>query len=147
MTDTKRPTIMFVDDNQTNLIIGKNMLKDSYMVYALPSAERLFVFLENVMPDLILLDIMMPEVDGYDVIKALKADARYADIPVIFVTAKTSEMDEQEGLSLGAVDFVTKPFTAAILKKRIENHLLITRQQTELQRLRDALAKTEDEAG
>ncbi len=139
MLEHKRQTIMLVDDNQANLNIGKNMLKDLYEVYALPSAERLFKFLENVMPDLILLDIAMPGMSGFDVLKILKADTRYADIPVIFVTAKTDETDELEGLRLGAVDYVAKPFSAAILLKRIENHLLIARQKEELIRLSENL--------
>ncbi len=121
----KRQIIMFVDDNPTNLTLGKNMLQDFYEVYALPSAERFFTFLEMVTPDLILLDVRMPDMDGYEVIKILKADARYADIPVIFVTTKALEMDELKGLELGAADYVTKPFSAAILLKRIENHLLL----------------------
>ncbi len=119
----KRQTIMLVDDNPINLTLGKNMLQDYYEVYALPSAERLFKFLEVVTPDLILLDIRMPEMDGYEVIRILKDDARYADIPVIFVTTKAMETDELKGLELGAADYVTKPFSAAILLKRIENHL------------------------
>lgn len=135
MLEKKRPIIMLVDDNQANLHIGKNMLKSFYEVYALPSAERLFRFLERVRPDLILLDIVMPDMNGLEVIKILKADARYADIPVIFVTAKTEEMKESEGLELGAADYVIKPFSAAILLKRIENHLLIQKQQSELKRV------------
>jgi putative two-component system response regulator len=131
---------MLVDDNLANLSIAKNMLKDSYEVYALPSAERLFKFLETVAPDLILLDIAMPGMSGFDVMHVLKADSRYADIPVIFVTAKSEEVNELEGLELGAVDYVTKPFSAAILLKRIENHLLIQRQKAELKRLNNNLA-------
>ncbi len=141
MLDKKRQTIMLVDDNQANLNIGKNMLKGHYEVYALPSAERLFKFLETVKPDLILLDIAMPGMNGFDVIRILKADARYMKIPVIFVTAKAEETDELVGLALGAVDYVTKPFSAAILLKRIENQLLIENQKTELQNFNDNLIK------
>ncbi len=141
MLERKRQTIMLVDDNQANLNIGKNMLKGLYEVYALPSAERLFKFLESVLPDLILLDIDMPGMNGFDVIRILKAEARYANIPVIFVTAKTEEMDELEGLELGAVDYVTKPFSAAILLKRIESHLLIERQNAELKKFNDNLVE------
>ncbi len=135
----KRQTIMLVDDNQANLNIGKNMLRDYYEVYALPSAERLFKFLETVHPNLILLDIVMPGMNGFDVIKILKADARYVDIPVIFVTSKTQETDELEGLALGAVDYITKPFAAAIMLKRIESHLLIEQQRRELKNFNDNL--------
>jgi putative two-component system response regulator len=141
MFEKKRQTIMLVDDNQANLNIGKNMLKGYYEVYALPSAERLFKFLETVMPDLILLDISMPGMNGFDVIRILKADVRYAHIPVIFVTSSTEEMNELEGLTLGAVDYVTKPFSAAIMMKRIENHLLIEKQKAELKNFNDNLIK------
>ncbi len=145
MLERKRQTIMLVDDNQANLNIGKNMLKNFYEVYALPSAERLFKFLESVKPDLILLDIGMPGMDGFDVIRILKAETRYMHIPIIFVTAKTEEMDELEGLELGAADYVIKPFSAAILLKRIENHLLIERQKAELKKLNeDLIEKVKD---
>ncbi len=139
MMDRRRQTIMLVDDNQANLNIGKNMLKSHYEVYALPSAERLFKFLESVKPDLILLDIEMPGMNGFDVIRILKADPRYMKIPIIFVTAKSEETDELVGLALGAVDYVTKPFSAAILLKRIENNLLIESQKAELQDFNDNL--------
>ena len=141
MITAKRQTIMLVDDNQANLNIGKNILKPYYEVYALPSSERLFKFLESVTPDLILLDIVMPGMNGFDVIRLLKADGRYADIPVIFLTSRAEEPDELEGLDLGAVDYVTKPFSAAILLKRIENHMLIKRQKLELTRLNGSLVE------
>jgi putative two-component system response regulator len=134
-----RQIIMLVDDNQANLSMGKNILKNYYEVYALPSAERLFKFLGTVMPDLILLDVEMPDMNGFEVIKKLKNEAKYTDIPVIFVTSKTEEMNELEGLDLGAVDYVAKPFSAAILLKRIENHLLIKQQKTELKQFNDNL--------
>jgi putative two-component system response regulator len=130
---------MLVDDNQANLTMGKNMLKDYYEVYALPSVERLFKFLETVVPDLILLDVAMPNINGFDALSILRADTRYTDIPVIFFTAKTEETDELEGLKLGAVDYVAKPFSAAILLNRIANHLLIKKQKAELQKLNDRL--------
>ena len=139
MMERKRQTIMLVDDNQANLNMGKNMLKDFFEVYALPSSERLFKFLETVTPDLILLDIAMPSMNGFDVMKILKANSKYAAIPVIFVTSKAQEMDELAGLALGAVDYVTKPFSAAILLKRIENQLLIERQKQELKNLNESL--------
>ena len=140
MSQQKRQIIMLVDDNPSNLNIAKNILKPFYEVYALPSAERLFKFLETVKPDIILLDIEMPVMNGYDVIKVLKSDAKLADIPVVFVTAKSEDMDELEGLSLGAVDYVTKPFSSAILLKRIENHLTMAEQKTELSKLKEELA-------
>ena len=127
-----RNRIILVDDDMTNLTMGRNMLKAFYEVYPAPSAAKLFEILENVLPDLILLDIAMPEVNGYETIKKLKADARFADIPVIFLTAKSDESSELEGFNLGAVDYVSKPFSGPLLQKRIENQLLIIRQKRDL---------------
>jgi len=137
----KRQKIMLVDDNKAYLTMGKNILGEHYDIYALPSAEKLFGFLKCVTPDLILLDIEMPGMNGYEAITILKEDRQYADIPVIFVTARTSESNEYEGLALGAIDYVTKPFAPALLLKRIENHLLLHRQKARLQDFNDNLLK------
>jgi len=140
MTAIKQKIIL-VDDNKANLFVGESMLEKHYDIYALSSATKFFHCLERITPDLILLDIEMPEMNGYDIIKILKSDNRYADIPVIFVTAKTMETDELEGLALGAVDYVAKPFSAAILLKRIETHLTIQKQKSDL---RNANGKLKD---
>jgi putative two-component system response regulator len=134
-----RKTILLVDDNATNLAAGKEMLKEKYKVYPVPSAEIMFDLLENVYPEMILLDIDMPEMNGYDAIKKLKANPKYEDIPVIFLTAMTDEGSEMEGLSLGAIDYVSKPFSAPLLLKRIENHLLTQNQKRELKALNENL--------
>jgi putative two-component system response regulator len=139
MNDNIRQKIMLVDDNKANLIMGKNILNKYYEVYALPSGEKLFECLKRVTPDLILLDIEMPGMNGYETITSLKADIRYTDIPVIFVTAKSSEAYEFDGLTLGAIDYVTKPFAPVLLLKRIENHLLIQKQKAKLQDFNDNL--------
>jgi putative two-component system response regulator len=128
----KRKRIVIVDDNISNLTIGKNILKPYYEVLITPSAEKLFICLENFIPDLILLDIEMPNIDGFEVIKFLKSVGRYADIPVIFLTAKLDERSELKGLGLGAVDYVYKPFSAPLLLKRIETHILLALQRKEL---------------
>ena len=133
--------IMIVDDNKANLTMGKSILNEQYDVYALPSSDKMFEFLMHVKPDLILLDIEMPGMNGYEIITILKAGKQYADIPVIFVTAKSSETDEYDGLALGAIDYVTKPFSPALLLKRIENHLLIQKQKAGLQDYNDNLVK------
>jgi putative two-component system response regulator len=130
---------MLVDDNLANLSIGKAMLKDLYEVYAIPSAAKLFEVIEHVTPDLILLDVLMPDMNGYAVIRKLKMDQRWSDVPVIFLTARTEESNELEGLSLGAIDYVFKPFNAQLLLKRIENHLLTVRQKRELENYNDNL--------
>ena len=139
-----RNTIILVDDNLTNLAVGKNMLKTFYHVIPAPSAREMFEDLEKVIPDLILLDIEMPEMNGYEAIEKLKADARFAEIPIIFLTAKDDADSELEGLDLGAVDYVTKPFSAPLLLKRISRELQVVQQNKELlltqTALRDNLA-------
>ena len=130
--DVTRKKIFLVDDIVANLDQGRNMLKSTYSTYPAQSAEKLFELLENVTPDLILLDINMPVMNGYEAIKKLKADNRYADIPVIFHTAKADDESELEGFDLGAVDYVSKPFSAPLLAKRIETHLLISQQKKDL---------------
>jgi putative two-component system response regulator len=111
---------------------GKNILRAFYQVLAVPSAAKMFEILDKVIPDLILLDIEMPEMDGYEAIKLLKIDDRFTGIPVIFLTAKTDTDSELEGFDLGAVDYITKPFSPPLLLKRIDKELLIVRQRKEL---------------
>jgi len=137
--DSVRSRIIMVDDNMTNLTMGRNLLKASYEVYPAPSAAKLFEILENVHPDLILLDIEMPEMNGYEVLTRMNADPRYSDIPVIFLTARTDENSELKGFEMGAVDYVAKPFSGPLLLKRIENQLLIIRQKKELETVKNAL--------
>jgi putative two-component system response regulator len=121
--EEERKTIVLVDDNKTNLSAGKNMLKDKYKVFPAPSAAIMFDLLEHIVPDLILLDVEMPEMNGYEAIKRLKSNPQQAGIPVVFLTAMTDKDSEQQGLSLGAVDYVTKPFSAPVLLERIEKHI------------------------
>ncbi|MCL2008339.1 MAG: response regulator [Treponema sp.] len=127
-----RQRIILVDDNMTNLDLGRSMLKTFYEVYPAPSGEKLFEILENVIPDLVLLDVEMPEMSGYAALKKMKADDRFKNIPVIFLTAKDDEQSELEGLDLGAVDYISKPFSVPLLLKRIANHLLIEQQRNDL---------------
>jgi len=115
--------IMMVDDDPVILKIGRHFLKDIYEVYPLPSAAKLFEVLEKVTPDLIMLDIQMPEMNGIEALKILKADDRYKKIPVIFVSAVDDDASVYTNLSLGAYSCVSKPFTAEELISRIENCL------------------------
>jgi putative two-component system response regulator len=107
--EINRKTILIVDDNMSNLTTGKNLLKVRYKVFPAPSAARMFEILGQVSPDLILLDVDMPEMNGYEAIQRLKADRRFADIPVIFLTSKNDEQSEMRGLALGGADYVFKP--------------------------------------
>jgi putative two-component system response regulator len=124
-----REKIVLVDDNITNLTLAKNILAEKYIFFTIPSGAKLFALLEKIKPDLILLDIEMPEMSGYEVLKILKADRKTAEIPVIFLTAKGDAFSELEGLNLGAVDYISKPFSPPLLIKRIELHLLIEAQK------------------
>jgi CheY-like chemotaxis protein len=132
MNETRK-VILMVDDVKANLATGKVMLNDHYQVIPVTSAKIMFEILEKNIPDLILLDIEMPEMNGYEAIKKLKAIDRFSDIPVIFLTAKAGDDSEFEGLDLGAVDYVRKPFSAPLLIKRIEKELLIVKQRKDLQ--------------
>ena len=131
-TSPRRQTIVMVDDNLTTLNIARSALRKHYDTYSLSSGTDLFKLLEKVTPDLILLDIEMPKISGFDAIKKLKVDKRFSEIPVIFVTSRYDESSELEGLSLGAIDYITKPFSPALLLRRIKNHLLIASQEKEL---------------
>ena len=142
---TEKELIILVDDNPTNLRTGINVLSEKYSVATAPSAEKLFSLLENSKPNLILLDIDMPEMNGYESIKILKAKEETKNIPVIFLTGKTESDDELEGLSLGAIDYITKPFQPSLLLKRIEVHLLVEKQTVELKNFNDNLQKMVEE--
>jgi len=116
-------TIFIVDDNDANLLIAKNALDGMYETYALPSAERMFKLLEKIKPDLILLDVDMPKMDGFEAMQKLKSDDSLKTIPVIFLTAKQDSESERQGFEIGAIDFISKPFSQPVLLKRIEMHI------------------------
>ena len=126
--------IMFVDDSKTNLVIGKSLLSPKYEVYTMLSGDKLFEMLEAVTPDLILLDVEMPDMNGFEVLERLKEMESARDIPVIFLTAQIGADSELEGLSKGAVDYITKPFSPPLLLKRIELHLLLQEQRSTLEK-------------
>jgi putative two-component system response regulator len=143
--ENEKKFIILVDDNPTNLRIGKSVLATQYRVATSPSAEKMFDILKNNNPAIILLDIDMPEMNGYEAIKILKSKPETKNIPVIFLTAKTDSDDELEGLSLGAIDYITKPFQPSLLLKRIEVHLLVESQRKKLQYFNENLQKMVEE--
>ena len=116
-------TIFIVDDNDVNRITAKNALEGTYIPYAIPSAQRMLKLAEKIIPDLILLDVEMPEMNGYEALEILKRNPRLNKIPVIFLTGKNDSESETRGFELGAVDFINKPFSPPVLIKRIESHL------------------------
>jgi len=121
-----KKTILLVDDSPDNLVLMNDLLKDLYKVKIANSGEKaLRIAATGQPPDLVLLDVMMPEMDGHEVCRRLKADPALCDIPVIFLTAKSEVDDEKLGLDLGAVDYITKPISPPITLSRVRNHLLL----------------------
>jgi putative two-component system response regulator len=122
----EKKTILVVDDTPDNLSLMSGLLKDDYKVKVANNGEKaLKIAAGSPQPDLILLDIMMPGMDGYEVCQHLKADPATRDIPVIFLTAKVEVEDEKKGLELGAVDYLTKPVSPPIVLARVRNHLAL----------------------
>ena len=132
---------MLIDDDEVCLAVGREILESKYSLYPIQSGEQAFRILRKVIPDLILLDIEMSGMDGYEVLKKLKQEDSTKDIPVIFLSSRTNPGDELDGLCLGAIDFITKPFSPLLLVQRIENHLLICSQKKELIRYNSSLQK------
>jgi diguanylate cyclase (GGDEF)-like protein len=119
----KKPDVLIVDDMSTNLLMLSDLLKQEYDVKIAKNGKKALEIVYNNNIDIILLDIMMPDIDGYEVCKELKNNAKTKNIPIIFVTAKDNDEDEEYGLNLGAIDYIIKPFNKAIVKLRIKNHL------------------------
>ncbi len=115
--------IIVVDDNVENLTALKDTLKDRYEVYPSPSAAKLFDLLNHFTPDLILLDVEMPEMNGYETAKMLKKDEKYKAIPLMFLTIRDDIKSEMEGFKIGAIDYIHKPFVSPLLLQRIKTHL------------------------
>jgi len=136
-------TIFAVDDSDTNLSIVRQALENHYRIFTMPSAVKMFALLKKITPDLILLDIEMPEMDGSEALQILKANPLYADIPVIFLTSFTDDEIEANGFELGVVDFVTKPFSSHVLLNRIKTHLdideLIRERTARISRLQNGI--------
>jgi len=130
--EKSRETVIMIDDDITNLTVARNNLSEEYNFFTAPSGEKLFKLLERVTPSMILLDIEMPNMSGYEVMEILKKDERTAGIPVIFLTGRMDTRSEIEGLRMGAADFVTKPFTKELLIKRMELHMQFERQKKAL---------------
>jgi two-component system, sensor histidine kinase and response regulator len=142
MSVERKKTIIAVDDTPDNLSVLTNALKHIYEVYPCPSATKMFDVLEQVHPDLILLDVKMQGMDGYEAIKKLKSNAQYNEIPVIFLNYMSDSQSEAEGLELGALDYINKPFAAPLLLQRIKTHLAIAELRGEIKHLLEI--KTEE---
>jgi len=136
-------TIFAVDDSDTNLSLAKKALEEYYRILTMPSAVKMFELLEKITPDLILLDIEMPEINGVEAFKKLKANHIHGQIPVIFLTGRNDTAIEAKCFELGAVDFITKPFSAPVLLNRIKTYLnideIIHERTVQLQRLQTGI--------
>lgn len=131
-----KPTILIIDDSPSNLQLLAHVLKDQYFIKVANHGHKgLEVAHSLPRPDLILLDIIMPDIDGYEVCKQLKADDKVKDIPIIFITGKTDTDDEEKGLLIGASDYITKPIKPAIVLARVKNQITIRRQHLQLQEI------------
>lgn len=129
-----KQTVLVVDDTPENIDVLVGTLKHDYHVKAAINGEMALKIVQTSPPDIILLDIMMPGIDGYEVCRRLKADYTTKHIPVIFITAKIGVQDELTGLETGAIDYITKPISPPIVKARVETHLALTNQNRELDR-------------
>ena len=126
LVDKHIATVLVVDDTPENLTLMGALLRDHFMVKVANNGEKaLKIAISDTLPDLVLLDIMMPGTDGYEVCRRLKATAATRDIPVIFLTARSDPDDERMGLALGAVDYITKPISPPILLARVNTHLAL----------------------
>ena len=139
----EKQTILIVDDISDNIDVLSSVLRSRYKVKAALNGERaLKISTGDSQPDMILLDIMMPEMDGYEVCRRLKVNPATAKIPVIFVTAKNQEADEKRGLELGAVDYITKPISPSLVLARVHTHLALYDQSRVLeQKVRERTAE------
>ena len=123
-------SILIVDDEQSNIMALSHILSSEFTIYAVKDGQDAIEMAEEFLPDVILLDIIMPEMDGYAVISALKSSEKTLHIPVIFITGLSNADDEEKGLALGAADYISKPFSAAIVKLRVQNQIKLIEQMS-----------------
>lgn len=140
-----RSVILVVDDTPQNLSIMHDVLESDYIVKLANNGARALKIAATTPPDLILLDIMMPEMDGYEVCQRLKADPATSWIPVIFVTALTESTNEQQGFDVGAVDYITKPISPPVVLARVKSHLALRKQTEELEAWNQTLTQRIEE--
>ncbi|MCL2079933.1 MAG: response regulator [Oscillospiraceae bacterium] len=120
---SKKYSVLIVDDEPSNIGVLSSMLRSDYKLLAATNGSDAIEAAEKHSPDIILLDVVMPEMDGYAVIEVLKSSAKTKNIPVVFLTAKADPENERRGLELGAEDYIFKPFSKSILLKRLKMHL------------------------
>ncbi|MBF0274225.1 MAG: diguanylate cyclase [Nitrospinae bacterium] len=131
----EKQVIIVADDEKSNRVLLNELLKDRYRIILAKDGKQALARAQEFLPDLILLDVIMPVMDGHETIKMLKNDDKTRNIPVIFISGLDSTEDEQTGLDLGAADYISKPFHPAIVEARVRNHLRSVRQRRLLERL------------
>lgn len=136
MSDNKKFSILIVDDERSNLDVLMHILKPDYGVRIAKSGSGALKVAREFRPDLILLDVIMPDMTGFEVLAALKDSDQTRDIPVIFVTGLSRTEDEEQGFHAGAVDYIVKPFNHAVVKARVATQIKIIRQMRTIERLR-----------
>ena len=134
----KKSTVLIVDDVAENIHVLMGTLKDDYAILAARDGQKALDIAQSKLPDIILLDIMMPEMDGYEVCLTLKKLESTKHIPIIFITALSESDDEAKGLEMGAVDFIAKPFNPDLVKSRVRNHLELKKYRDQLEELVEA---------
>ncbi len=142
MLDGLKPVILVVDDTPDNIILVSGLLKNDYRIKVATNGEKALVEVTRKKPDLILLDIMMPVMDGYETCRRLQASSDFRDIPIIFLTAKSEVEDEFMGLEMGAVDYITKPISPPILMARVKTHIQLKHSKDELKLYTEYLEET-----
>lgn len=135
MENKSNSKILIIDDSIDHIKILIALLEDLYDVYFAKSGREGLAILPSVCPDLILLDIMMPKMDGFDICKKIKNEPQWQETPIIFISAQGADEDETKGLELGAIDYITKPFSPVIVRARIKNHLQLRTAMQELKHL------------
>jgi PleD family two-component response regulator len=136
MEQTKRNSILLVDDETANLLVLNHILGADYTLYTARDGSGALKRAAEYLPDLILLDIIMPGMDGYEVLSELKNTEKTRDIPVIFISGLSSSDDEERGLNLGADDYINKPFNNTIVQLRVRNQIRIVNQMRLIEELR-----------
>lgn len=140
-----RHKILIVDDEPTNIKVLEGYLKEDYDIQTSSNGFDAISLIKEQMPDLILLDVIMPDINGFDVARAIKSDVMFSAIPIIFLTALDSSEAEEEGLEAGGIDFLSKPVHLNLLKLRINNHLSLKRQTDLILEQRNLLVRQKEE--
>jgi diguanylate cyclase (GGDEF)-like protein len=128
MYESAKNSVLIVDDENSNIMALTHILSPVYTVYAAKNGRKAIEAAEKYLPDVVLLDIIMPEMDGYAVMSSLKNSEKTRDIPVIFITGLGNADDEEKGLNMGAADYISKPFSPAIIKLRVKNQIKMLNQ-------------------